>query len=80
LTLLAFWSELQTRTVRTCGYCGIPKCQDGLFCDVCETMVVAVTRPFFEKAQQEFFEENRKRIRAKERLLYSDDIEPYAGP
>jgi hypothetical protein len=43
-------------------------------------MVVAVTRPFFLKAQQEFFEENRKRIRAKESLLYGDDIEPYAGP
>jgi hypothetical protein len=76
----SFLERVTNSGVYTCGFCGISKGEDGLFCDVCETMGVAVTRPFFVKAQQEYLEENRKRIRAKERLLHGEDIEPYAGP
>jgi hypothetical protein len=36
-------------------------------------MLVAVERPFFIKAQQEFYKENVRRIRAKERLLRSNE-------
>jgi hypothetical protein len=38
-------------------------------------MLEAVERPFFIKAQQEFDEENMRRIRTKERLLH-DSEEP----
>jgi hypothetical protein len=58
--------------MRTCAFCGIPKRSDGLYCDVCETMAVAVTRSFFVKAQEEFFEENRRRLQMKERLQDND--------
>ena len=40
---------------------------------VCETMLVAVERPFFIEAQQEFYEENKQRIRTKERLLHDGE-------
>jgi hypothetical protein len=36
-------------------------------------MLGAVNRPFFIKAQQEFYEENQQRIRTKERLLHDSD-------
>jgi hypothetical protein len=52
-----------------CTNSGIPTRKDNLLCDVCETMLMAVGRQFFIKAQQQFFEENRQRIQTKERLL-----------
>lgn len=58
-----------------CTNCGIPTRKSGPFCDVCQTMLEAVERPFFIKAQQEFDEENMRRIRTKERLLH-DSEEP----
>ena len=36
-------------------------------------LLAAVERPFFIKAQQEFCEENRQRIRTKERLLHDSE-------
>jgi hypothetical protein len=44
--------------------------KNGLLCDVCQAMLTAVCRPFFIKAQEEFDQENRQRIRTKERLLH----------
>ena len=56
-----------------CSNCGIPTGKDGPLCDVCETMLVAVERPFFIEAQQEFYEENKQRIRTKERILHDGE-------
>jgi hypothetical protein len=36
-------------------------------------MLEAVNRPFFIKAQQEFYEETQQRIQTKERLLHDSD-------
>ena len=47
--------------------------QGGPFCDVCQAMLAAVERPFFVKAHQAFYEENRQRIRTKERLLHDSE-------
>jgi len=59
--------------VGDCSNCGIPTSKGGPFCDVCETMLVAVERPFFREAQQEFDEENRQRTRTKELLLHHSE-------
>ncbi len=56
-----------------CANCGIPTHTLSSYCDVCQTMLAAVTRPFFIKARQEFYEENRQRIRTKERLLHESE-------
>jgi len=56
-----------------CSNCGIPTRTLSTYCDVCQTMLVAVERPFFIKAQQDFYKENVRRIRAKERLLRSNE-------
>jgi hypothetical protein len=56
-----------------CKNCGIPTSKGGPFCDVCETMLAAVERPFFREAQQEFDEENKQRTRTKERLLHDGE-------
>jgi hypothetical protein len=61
--------------MNNCINCGIPTRKGGPFCDVCVTMLEAVERPFFIKAQEEFREENLRRIRTKERLLH-DSEEP----
>ena len=53
-----------------CSNCGIQTHTLSSFCDVCQS---AVERPFFIKAQQEFYEENRQRIRTKERLLHESE-------
>ena len=53
-----------------CTNCGIPTRKGGLLCDVCETMLRAVYRPSFIEAQEEFDQENKQRIRTKERLLH----------
>jgi len=53
-----------------CTNCGIPTRKGGLLCDVCQTMLTAVYRPFFTEAQEEFDQENKQRIRTKERLLH----------
>jgi len=53
--------------MNNCISCGIPTRKGGPFCDVCLTMLEAVERPFFIKAQEEFHEENLRRIRTKER-------------
>jgi hypothetical protein len=36
-------------------------------------MIEAVWRPFFINAEQEFYEENMRRIRTKERLLHDSE-------
>jgi hypothetical protein len=59
--------------MNNCTNCGIPTRKGGPFCDVCQTMLAAVERPFFIKVQQEFYEENRQRIRTKERLLHDSE-------
>lgn len=35
-----------------CTNCGIPTRKGGLLCDVCQTMLTAVYRPFFIEAQE----------------------------
>jgi uncharacterized Zn finger protein (UPF0148 family) len=59
--------------MNNCANCGIPTHEGGSFCDVCETMLAAVGRPFFIKAQQELYEEDRQRARTKERLLHDGE-------
>jgi hypothetical protein len=56
-----------------CTNCGIPTRKSGPLCDVCQTMLEAVERPFFIRAQQEFDKENMRRIRMKERLLHDSE-------
>jgi len=56
-----------------CAHCGIPTRTSRRHCDVCQTMIEAVWRPFFINAEQEFYEENMRRIRTKERLLHDSE-------
>jgi hypothetical protein len=58
-------SRLQTQN---CTQCGI-RTKNGRLCDVCDSMYNAVSSPWFIAAQQEWEEENTRRIGIKRNLM-----------
>lgn len=80
MSLQSFVDELVTTQMRCANQlCRIPidkvrrisaaGDEEGVYCDCCRVMLVAINRDWFRVADAEYREENERRIRLKQRLM-----------
>jgi hypothetical protein len=59
--------------MRTCANCHVELQTEKMLCDVCNSMLDSVCRPWFHAAQEEWLIENEKRAQRKRDLLSGKD-------
>jgi hypothetical protein len=74
-TLDDLWETLMTKlTIPNCRQCGIPKTDRiALYCDACQSILDSLNNSdYWFALSNEWVDENRRRIEAKQRMLGGD--------